>query len=456
MTNSEIKSSIQDQLGQLTLDDVYTDPRLNYLKQSFVKLANIPSVDQIGNYLFAEFLKTCSGNLCFNLQKAYTELNNKLYLLSPDLIKLQKQVKKQEGDLNYYQKHLEEFPTQKEKLESELEEINKEIEKIIPPADDSPDVQLLELNKLKSSKTAQIQMLPNSIDFYQREIEKFHVKLKTLYEKISDIESEKKNIEDQIAANRLKLQEIKDTSPSRFENEYKALVFLYRVLQQQILARKKTGTYEEKQNKYDDLKKQWGIEIVFSADSYEAEITDIAKEKIITGLTDLVRSQNIIPENWREKVYTLLGQTIPDISGKIAAPEENSNSCFVKRTIHLSKADTSALLALKIACQSNQSLNIAGNKIILALHGGVTATMLFREKGAMINSFQKYPFEIYFNCLQKQEKYHLNDLYETTETNTFKGKTLIPEAYYILTENYVLEIYFDKWPGTLEEKKTGF
>ena len=450
MTLTEIRLSIVNQLGQLTLDDIFTDPQLDCMKQSFINLANIAGVDEIGNFLFGEFLNTCQGNLCFNLQKANEGLKSKLFSFSPDLTKLQRNARKYERDIEYYQRQLNEFPKQKTKLESELEEINKEIEKIIPPADDSPDVQLAELNKLKNTKTSHLQQMPGTISFYQSELVKMQEKHQMYSEKINDIETEEKNIEEQMAANQQSLQSIKDTNPDYYENEYRALVFLYRILLQKNLARKRTGTYEERGNRVNETGKSWESFIAFSADIYEAEITDIAKEKIIAGLTDLVRSENIIPDNWREIIYAMLNQTIPDISGKIGLPEDNTNSSFKKRTSQLTFSDTSALLALKIGCQKNQSLNIAGNKIILALQGGVAATLLLREKGAMINSFQKKPFEIYFNHLQKQKKCQTDDLYETNETTTVKGKILMPEGYYILSGNYVVEIYFDLWPGGVD------
>jgi len=446
MTLSEIRSSIQNQLGQLTIDDIYTDPQLNCIRQSFIKLVNIPSVDQIRNYFIEEFFKTCAGNQCFNLQKLNDSLKNKISSVSPDLKKFQKNAAKLEREMPYYQKHIDEIPENKAKLESEIEEINKEIEKIVPPADDTPDVQLAELNKLKESKGYQIQNLINST-YYHRELEKMREKLETFNDKINEFETDIKNAEDQIAANLQASQAIKDTNPDRYETEYKTLVFLFRILQQKTLSRKKTGVYEEHENKYNEQKRSWDYITSFSADIFDYEITDIAKDKILTGLVDQVRSHNLIPDNWRELVYSMLSKTIPDISGNIGLPEDFMNSCFKRRTIQLTLSDTSALLALKIACQSNQSLNIVGNKIILALQGGVAATLLFREKGTMINSFQKQPFEIFANHLQMQKKYQSNEFYEPNSTTILKDKILVPEAYYILSGNYVLEIYFDLWPG---------
>ena len=111
----------------------------------------------------------------------------------------------------------------------------------------------------------------------------------------------------------------------------------------------------------------------------------------------------------------------------------------------LTHLDQSMLLATKIAVRTNYSIKTADNKIVLALSGGILATISYREKGDLITKFQKESFEIY-RISNNSKDFVLQTLYFQTGYANSEITIKTPEGFYILFDKYVIEIHFAPAP----------
>jgi hypothetical protein len=174
-------------------------------------------------------------------------------------------------------------------------------------------------------------------------------------------------------------------------------------------------------------------------------------EDLSQFITPYIIIENTIPDDWRSLLFTILSKPIPNIAGSFADIFHSRKTYFEWTELDLTYLDTSFLLAIKIAVQANQTIQTTDQEIIISLSGGMSATLSFRKKGDLIAAFQRGPFEI-FAKLTKQnrsyelEQYKFQTLYYQKGYADSEIQIETPVGYYLLTENYVIEITFNPAP----------
>jgi hypothetical protein len=122
----------------------------------------------------------------------------------------------------------------------------------------------------------------------------------------------------------------------------------------------------------------------------------------------------------------------------------NESIFFQRQIIKNTEVDISFFLAMKCAAKFNESIKIDKNSLALAVSGGLYAKLSFREKGELIASFQQNKFEIFakrHRCT-KDERYLMQTLYFQSGYEDGEVQIKTPDGYYILSENFVIEIEF--------------
>lgn len=258
---------------------------------------------------------------------------------------------------------------------------------------------------------------------------------------------------------------LEEKEKSYYKVEFESLEFLFKVILHKSIQAREANKWKETGEKdyYGTAKKVYVESGDLDLHTWECDINEV--NRFISTFTN---SSRTIPKNWRKIIYTTLSKPLPKISGWIQNPAKNQNSgkfegqakidrdlFFVEKSETLTPTDTSAFLALKIAAHLNQSIKTECNHIVIVLSGGLSAKISFREKGKIISKKQK--LEIYENYLNFKMKIvdgevsNLSEfIYETLYYQSGYAnstvKVMTPGAFYIIEENYIIEIQFNAAP----------
>ena len=172
-------------------------------------------------------------------------------------------------------------------------------------------------------------------------------------------------------------------------------------------------------------------------------IYNFADEKYDSiSLQDLFTIKNVIPINWRKLIYKIISTEKLYFTGTLGDEFTGYKYNISRFEKSLNPIDKGALIALKNACKNNSAIMEKGDNIILDLSGGIIANISFREKGKIITDSQTSPFELFYKT-SANGRFTSNILYNQTGYASSSLEIETPLGYYILTEDYVIEIGFE-------------
>lgn len=460
MTLTEIKNKIIEELAKLTVDDFYCSAANCYAKQAFFEITKLRTDEEILKYLSGRFPETIAEILQFSLKDAIEkkiseiksiEIEIKHYPNNVDTI--DKKIENKKGELGN-------ISIQQKQVESKLAEIEAEIKQITPLAEKIPYghqlVVLEERRKITNTALEETMTRTSNLKGELKDLLSLR-KSKTQYH--TKLKSEINVLQSSIEILKQELVKLKEKEQVYFKNEYSALEFLFRILLGSTISKQELTKLVHK-----DTGKLWNDYIHnFSSWEREHKIKNGEQAEVKTGEVKLVvntsnpdrksdfelecsftNSKCVIPKDWRDIVNQILSKPIPELSGTLA------QHTYLKREgLKLTDLDLTTLLATKIAIRSKHSILTAKNKIVLALSGGLAAIISFREKSKLIANFQEQPTEIYANCLSTK-RYSLKELYHQTGYADSSIEIKLPNAYYILSERFVIEIYYTAAPALFD------
>lgn len=448
MTLTDIKNKITGQLNKLTIDDFYSDPNVSFAKETFTKLTNQKSDEEIEKYLTDKFPDTTVEAKRFVLEQTIAELNNQITTVQSVIKNFQADIEKLDKQTADKKEEQDDIPKQESQSKTELKEIETEIQQIKPLANKAPYIkQMKDLEKFKEKKNKEIETYPAALNKLKIEISELHTKINGIKDSVLKNENEIKTIQTTIRKTQKELEQLSEKENNHYKNEYLSLEFLFKTLlkksirKREVIEHRKTGkkltnTYNY-QSYVETVAEKTGE---VTLDIHNCEFVEYSK--FILAFTT---NKNVIPSGWRKVLYQILSTPLPNITGTISNITYNKHFYFNSENLKLTNKDISSLLATKIAVRTNYSVRTADNKIILGLSGGLSATITFREKGELIAKFQKQQFEIYSNCFLSQ-RFVDHTLYHQTGYANSTISIETPGAFYILTDKFVIEIDFNAAP----------
>jgi hypothetical protein len=444
MTLTDIKNKMVERLCMLTIDDFYSNPDVSFLKDIFTELTNQKTDDQILEYLTTRIPETTIEGKRLDLEFNLTELEDKLVMFQSLIKDFQIDYDTLELQIAEKKEIQTNIPNLEKKAREEQIEIESEIQQLKPLATKAPYID-------------QITALENTRLIKIKEIASYPIELKKLEDEISELQVKRNEALINIQKNNLEILDIQlkidntkkdlenlDGRINHYEDEFSSLNFLCRALLNSSFGREVTKLIKTNKKIYENGK--YNDEYVISKTGkiiLAIEYSSIEESR--NFIISFTKNKSVIPIGWRKLLYQVLSNPLPNLSGTISHKLIGDKSYFQTENLELTDEDISALLAVKIAVSSNYSVKTADNKIILGLSGGLSATIVFREKGDLISKFQKHPFEIFSNCILS-ERYVNQTLYNQTG---YANSTISIEtagAFYILVDKFVIEIYFNPAP----------
>jgi hypothetical protein len=448
MTLTDIKNKIIGQLNKLTIDDFYSDPNVSFAKETFAELTNQKSEEQINKYLTDKFPDTTVEANRFALEQTVTELNNQIATVQSVIEDFQTEIEKLDKQTADKKEKQADIPKKASQAEAELKEIQTEILLIKPLANKAPYFKQMEdLEKSKEKKSKEIESYPTELEKLKAEISELKTTTNVIKENIEKNETEIKSIQRSINIKQKELEQLNEKENNYYKNEYSALEFLFKILLQKSISKRTVIEYQKTGKKLRDIysNKSYDEEIEVETGEVTLDIYNCSFEEYIEFVLTFTSNKNVIPTGWRKLLYQILSTPLPNLAVKISNVTYSKNFYFNNESLELTNKDISALLATKIAVNTNYSVKTKDNKIILGLSGGLSATILFREKGDLITKFQKQKLEIYSNCFLSQ-RFVAHTLYHQTGYANSTISIETPGAFYILVDNYVIEIDFNAAP----------
>lgn len=448
MTLADIKNKIAGQLNELTIDDFYSDPNVNFAKETFAELTNQKSEEQIEKYLTEKFPDTTVEAKRFALEQTVTELNNQMATFKSVINDFQTEIYKLDKQTAEKKEMQADIPKQESQAKAELKEIQTEIQQIKPLANKAPYIkQMEELEKSKEKKRKEIESYPTALEKLKAEISELKTMTDSVKENIAKNETEIKTIQTSINKTQKELEQLKEKENSYYKNEYSALEFLFKTLLKKSITKDEVIEYQKtgKKLRNNFNYQSYDEEVAVKTGEVTLDIQNCSFEDYSKFVLTFINNKNIIPVGWRKILYQILSNPLPNLSGTISNLNYDKHFYFNNENLELTNIDISALLATKIAVKTNYSVKTSDNKIILGLSGGLSATIIFREKGELITKFQQQQFEIYSNCFLSQ-RYVAHILYSQ---NGYANSTIsitTPGAFYILSDKFVIEIDFNAAP----------
>jgi hypothetical protein len=169
----------------------------------------------------------------------------------------------------------------------------------------------------------------------------------------------------------------------------------------------------------------------------------------IAKVAKYMKRNNLVPKDWRQQLHRVCSSPLRRHTGSISSPTEERARYFELKKCSLSITDMAAFLSLKIAALQYEYILTATGTIVLALPGGLAALVSFREKGKIIAKQQTKAIETYINCLQVKDQYAYHLMYHYDGGPAAGVGIETPGAYYIISEQYVLDITFIAAPMLL-------
>ncbi len=449
MKLSVIKENIIEHLKKTSIDDFYADPQMKSVRKLFTELTGLNTDEEIKSFLYKRFPETRAETFKKAKLNTIKSLNNELTQTENAIKSLQEEVNKIELKLKNIQDKLNNIPKQQNQLNSEFAEIENEINQIRPLSAKSPyDKQLSELENKRIHVSNSIENIPKTISNLEIELLEQTNLLNSKKETIELKRLDYNKVEDNCIEIKNELDQLDIEGYEHFNNEYKALQFLFNVL----FFKKITTDYEfieEKTGK--KLKDEWGyyIEEVEEVEVETILESECSFEELKSLIQEHTQKGNITPNDWRKILLKIISKLNITFTGSYNTSNVNYafskvNSVFYRDKKALTPVDTSALLATKIALKTNYSLRIEDNKFALALAGGIMVIISIREKGETINAFQQEAIEFYsstYNGFYDKQTLYYQKGYADSEI-----QIAIPKQYYIIAEQYIVEIEYISAP----------
>ena len=487
---TDIKEKIIEKLKKLTIDDFYSFPFI--AKDVFSEITGLETYEDIEKYLTDKFPEIKLETLRKSLEQSLVELDKQIKTINKEINNSQKEIEQIEKDIavnqekqNKLQKRPEIINAELKNIENELRDIEAEINQLKPLSGKlTYDNLLKNIETKKDAKHLEKQRLneeldscPLKIQELKNESEGFKEKITSIKSTIGQKESEIVSIQNTISDKQNEIENLKATEENHFQNEYSSLEFLFKILlQKEIQIREvykevKTGRKLKQFGGRLDNFVEREVDEIRPEKTGEQKLetygcSEVERKKIILSYT---LNKNAIPKKWRNVLYETLSNTVIEISG-IVNPngfEYRNNNKHIEGYQYLKRnkekltiIDIATLLATKIAAKSNYFIKIEDNKIALAISGGIIAILSFREKGELIKKNQEQPFEIFIRYKEKRRDEYYYYREDDNSEKRFVNQTLyhqkgyadseiqieIPNSYYILTENFVIEIEYAPAP----------
>ncbi len=426
MRTSEIQEKMVAQMG-ITIDDYYADPSLAVARDIFRSITRCgPSDEEVEVFLHAQKpycnAEACRALLEENLKVLEAKKQaavNELQQWTEEAARLKK------AESAAYDAYHHASYWDKNKLEKRQKEAAAEIENINAASKRPPVKQIEELEEELASLKQELEelaMLANEQNVAYHNFYQAHkaakVKLKELKYSPDKFNSEIYSLKEQL--NKLSIRD-----EASFKKDDDALDFLFAIL---LGIRLKTKDYN---NTFPSLP----IPLTLAE-----KMTIVAKH---------MKRNNLTPKDWRQQLHRVCSMPLKRFMGSISNPTEERMTFFEMKKSPLSATDLSAFLALKIAALNHEFILTGAGAIVLALPGGLAASVTIREKGKVIAKQQKSTVETYINLLKSKNQYayHLMYHYDGGPAEGVGIET--PGAYYILSETYVFEITFMAAPMLL-------
>lgn len=453
MKPSEIKNRIIAYLNSITIDDFYALNSLDFAKEIFYKMTGLSSEEQIEQYLLEQFPATTQFSSIFRTEEEIKSVQEQTENEAAVIENIKEQLKTYEQKSIEYNGLISGQEEDYKKCEEEIKVLNNlynDYRSRELSSDFSKHIQNIEFSKEETqSKAARIL---DSIQNAKIENDNLAIRQQLLIEELATKEASHITTLSTLEGLKGKLEEIYNPEPT-YSQEYEALVLLFL-----LLLKKKT--YTRNVEKYletgklvkDEYNSKMVPEMVLKKTGEELHIYEDKKanEELFPLLIEYTKNQKILPEDWRQVLYRLLSGPIPAFSGIISKIDKDKDFCIEHKNTWLTKEDLSLLLAVKTAVKSRNSLLTEENKIILGLSGGIMAIITFRLKGEIIMARQTKPTEFYINLLKNPSQYSWHTLYKQHGYADTDLDILLPNAYYILTKDYVIELEFMAAPALFD------
>lgn len=426
MRTSEIQAQILAQLG-ITVDDYYCDPNLSSARNIFCRVANCgPTDEEVAAFLHAQ-KPACNRGV------------------------LKQQLEEEQQQLELEKKKAEKSIVAKAK---ELENIKEKESIAYKNWIYGPDKAIQELeSRLKTAKAAlealkaaskrppakQVAALEEEIATHEQTIKEQQEEQNRLQKLYFELSNAKKDCAKQ-------LKDLKNKPNMLYYQENSVNNILTLVL-------KHDDTYYKQDEKALDFIFALLLRVELEERTFDRK--EATPVRPLTGLEHLkvlarsMRKNNLVLKDWRQQLYRICSTPLRRLAGIVSYPTEENAGFFNYKRMDLSATDLAAFLSLKMAALHNEYVVTGNGTIVLAMPGGLAAKIKFRAKGKVVAKQQKQPVEVFVNCLQlkQQYAYHLMYHYDGGPAEGVGIET--PGAYYILSENYVLEIAFMASPMLL-------
>jgi hypothetical protein len=187
-------------------------------------------------------------------------------------------------------------------------------------------------------------------------------------------------------------------------------------------------------------------------------LESIDKADVIHLITGALANSATAPTNWRKLLQDILSQTIPSFAGSLATPDYERKTYLNRKQLAISSTDLGAILSLKIAIAHGHSIQLQSNLIALALPGGLLAKIEFRSQTVGLAKFQKSETELFAKGYQGFNREYGRSGFWSTKSETLYHQSgyadseleiTVPYGYYILSNDYVIEISFEAAPMLL-------
>jgi len=426
MRTSEIQASILAQKG-ITIDDYYCDPKIDAAREIFCRLTNCgPSDEEVAAFLHAQkpacnrvFLKQQLEEELEQLEIDKKKAEKAIVAKAKELEKLKEQEDTAQRDWLYGpHRSLQELAPKKKAAIAALEALKAASKR--PPAKQvaalEGEIATLELQiAAQESERSRLQNESYKLSNAKRECAK---ELKELKNRPNLLYHQERSVKNKLAG-------VLQHDDRYYQQDEKALDLFFALLLKVELAERQF-------------------------DSKEVVPTlPMTTEQQMKAIATHLKKKNTVPKDWRQQLYRICSSPLRRFVGTISNPREGKADFFDFDKKDLRPTDLAAFLSLKMSALQSEYVLAGNGAIVLALPGGLAAMVKFREKGKVIAKQQKQPVEVYVNCLLSKEQYayHLMYHYDGGPAEGVGIET--PGAYYILSENYVVEIAFMASPMLL-------
>ncbi|GEM_PF-4581298 len=432
----ELKEKISAHLATLTIDDFYLDSSLATTKALFQDLTGCGDDREIEKYLINEIPNT-------DFEAYVNSIRESIALQQPALAAANQQLAKTKAQLESLDKKMAEIlvkqkaiPEKQKEIEGAILQIGTEIKQIRPLANNAIYAQrITELEKEKAKYQQQLDTLPGESSELSEEITSLKIQKKSLQNQVGEDQVQVNVLSNDLFEKENLLKDAETKKTNHFKKQADALNFLLGLLLGMKAKNSNYAGYDKNQ-----------------------PLERLDKNEATCLITSALANNTVCPQNWRKLLQDIFSQPIPEFSGSLTTPDYERETYLVREKLPVSDVDLGAILALTIAIESGQSLQLQINLIGLALPGGLLAKIVFRNKTASLTKFQKAEFELFakgykgYHDRSGMKEFWRNKsetLYHQSGYADSELEITIPYGYYILASEYIIEITFEAAPMLL-------